>query len=34
VKVLHPDRAQHVSPGEMKEAQRVFITLRPLFDEG
>jgi hypothetical protein len=31
VKALHSDRVQHVTPGELKAAERVFITLRPLF---
>jgi hypothetical protein len=31
VKALHSDRVQHVTPAELKAAERVFITLRPLF---
>jgi DNA repair exonuclease SbcCD ATPase subunit len=34
VKALHPDRAKHVLPAELAEAGRVFVHLKPLFDEG
>jgi hypothetical protein len=33
VKVLHSDRAKHVTAAELAEAERLFIALKPLFDE-
>src|SRR5262249_39832905 len=33
IKVMHSDRAKHVTPAELAEAERVAVALRPLFDE-
>src|SRR5262249_31863447 len=33
IKALHPDRAKQATATELAEAQRLFIALRPLFDE-
>jgi hypothetical protein len=33
IKVLHPDRARHVTPAELAAAERIITALRPLFDE-
>jgi hypothetical protein len=33
VNALHSDRAKHVTADELAEAERLFIALRPLFDE-
>jgi hypothetical protein len=33
VKALHSDRAKHVTADELAEAERLFIDLKPLFDE-
>jgi hypothetical protein len=33
VKALHSDRAKHVTAAELAEAERLFIVLKPLFDE-
>jgi hypothetical protein len=32
VKALHSDRAKHVTAAELAEAERLFITLKPLFE--
>jgi chromosome segregation ATPase len=34
VKALHSDRAKHTTAAELAEAERLFVALRPLFDEG
>jgi uncharacterized phage infection (PIP) family protein YhgE len=34
VKALHSDRAKHTTAAELAEAERLFIALKPLFDEG
>jgi hypothetical protein len=31
VKTLHTDRAKHVTPAELAEAERLYIGLKPLF---
>jgi chromosome segregation ATPase len=33
INALHPDRRKHVSPAELAEAERVCVSLRPLFIE-
>jgi hypothetical protein len=33
IKALHSDRAKHTTAAELAEAERLFIALKPLFDE-